>query len=126
MHVLRHHIEDHQPVLELEGESRIPSFAGDHFGHIFLGRQLFRDLGVTGDASAGEQPLEPALTDQILACLVKQSADSLVARQGVHADFSAIEGHAARVMGIECAFPGDYRPVCGLGVIVPVDNQRAG
>ncbi len=81
LHVLRDDIEHHQPVLELEGERGIPSFAGDHLGHVFLRRHLAGDFGVAGNAAAGEQPLESALTDQLFAGLVKQSADALLARQ---------------------------------------------
>ena len=43
-----------------------------------------------------------------------------------HAYVGAIQGLAERIVGIERPLSGDRRPVGGLGVIVPVDDQRAG
>ena len=114
VHVAGNHIQNHQPVLKLEGERGVPAFAVHHFGHVFLRRHLAGDFGVAGDAAAGEQPLEAALPDQLLARLVEQRADALMARLRVHAHVGAIEGLAERVVGIERAIPGDRRPVGGL------------
>ena len=101
VHVAGDYIEDDQSVFKLEAESRVSAFAVNYVGHVFLGRHLIGDGGVAGDASAGEQALEAALTDQVLARLVEERTDALLTSLRGNAHVGAVEGLAQRVVGVE-------------------------
>ena len=101
VHVAGHHIQNHQVVLQLEGQRGVPALAVDHFGHILFRRQFVSYRRVAGDAAAGQQALETSLADQFLARLVEGRADAQLARGRVHTHIGAVKGHALRVVGGE-------------------------